>query len=306
MKYTKKDLGTTITGFFMALADSVPGVSGGTIIYIVGKYEQFVDSIASLSRKSSKEQFRKSVDFLIKLLIGWSIGMVLSLSIIGSLLIKIPYELISLFFGFVLISIPFIIKQENLLQKISVKNIFFTILGIVVVVFLSSFSTSVIDFSAEHNPLLYLYLFIVGAISISAMVLPGISGSTFLLIFGVYVPIVNAVKLVLQFNFTYLDLCIAFGLGVLLGIAYFSRLAKYLFKHYRNITIFFIVGLLIGSLYSISLGPTSLADHAGNSLNLATLNFDNVNYFYLLAGVAVIVILEVVKNLKKLKQSENN
>lgn len=301
MKYTKKDFGTTMSGFFMALADSVPGVSGGTILYIVGKYEAFVDAIASLSSKSNKEQLKNSIDFIIKLLIGWIVGMILSLSIIGSLLIEIPYELVSLFFGFVLISIPFIIKQENLLKKLSFKNILFTIIGVVLVVVLSSFSTSVIDFSGDRSPLLYLYLFVVGAIAISAMVLPGISGSTFLLIFGVYVLIVHAVKQVLQFDFSYLDICIAFGLGVLVGLAYFSRFARYLFQHHRDITIFFIVGLLIGSLYSITLGPTLLVDHNGNSLDLTTLNFENVNYLFLVLGVSIIVILEVFRMIKKPK-----
>ena len=63
------------------------------------------------------------------------------------------------------------------------------------------------------------------------MVLPGISGSTFLLIFGVYVPIIHAIKAVLKFDFTHLDITIVFALGVLLGLAYFARLVKYLFEN---------------------------------------------------------------------------
>lgn len=304
MKYTKKDFTTSITGFFMAIADSVPGVSGGTIVYIAGKYEDFVGSIAGISRKSDKEKIKKSIDFLIKLILGWVLGMGISISIIASLFEQIPYQLISLFFGFVLISIPFIIKEESLFKKISILNLTIMFLSIALVVAISSFSSSSINFNDERTLSMYLYLFFVGAIAICAMVLPGISGSTFLLIFGVYVPIVNAVKSVLKFDFTYLDLTIVFGLGVLIGLGYFSRIIKYLFENYRAQTIFSALGLLIGSLYSIIVGPTSLTDAAGNNLNLSPLNLSNVDFIWLLMGISIIVLLEWIRLFKNKKESK--
>lgn len=298
MKYTKKDITTSITGFFMAIADSVPGVSGGTIVYIAGKYEDFVGSIAGLSRKSDKAHLKKSIEFLLKLLLGWIIGMGISISIISSLFSQIPYQLISLFFGFVLISIPFIIKEEKLLNKISIRNLVIMLIAISLVVFISSFSSSSINFNDERTLSMYAYVFFVGAIAICAMVLPGISGSTFLLIFGVYVPIIHAIKAVLKFDFTHLDITIVFALGVLLGLAYFARLVKYLFENYRIQTIFAALGLLIGSLYSIIIGPTSLSDEAGNSLNLSALSLDNVDFIWLLMGISIIVLLEWIRLFK--------
>ena len=85
-------------------------------------------------------------------------------------------------------------------------------------------------------------------IAISAMVLPGISGSTLLLIFGLYTGIIGAVKEVLTFNFSYLPILIIFGLGVLTGIATTIKVIKFVLKKYRSQTVYLILGLMIGSL----------------------------------------------------------
>lgn len=102
------------------------------------------------------------------------------------------------------------------------------------------------------------YVFVVGMIAISAMVLPGISGSTLLLIFGLYVPIVSAVKEVITFNFDYLPIVMIFGFGVLGGIFATIRIVKYVLNNYRSQTIYMILGLMIGSLYAVVMGPASL------------------------------------------------
>ncbi|MDF9866468.1 putative membrane protein [Bacilli bacterium PM5-3] len=298
MKYQKKDIMTTITGFLMAIADSVPGVSGGTIAYILGKYEQFVSSIAAFGSSSTKQEKKDAIDFLLKFVVGWAIGMVLALSLIASLVGEKPYELVSLFLGFILVAIPFIFTQEKLQNKINLKHILFTMAGIVLVVVVTNFSSTAIDLSADTSILKYVYIFIVGAIAISAMILPGISGSTFLLIFGLYMPIVSAVKEVLKFNFSQLDIVLVFGFGVLLGLFYFSKLVKYLMKNHREIVVFFVMGLMIGSIYAIIMGPTSLSDDVTKeSLNLAPLNFENIKLIWMLAGVGIIIALEKIKKI---------
>ena len=298
MKYERKDLFTTITGFLMAIADSVPGISGGTVAYILGKYDEFVISIASISGNSSKEEKRKARNFLIKLLIGWVIGLVLAISVIAGIVQTKPYELISLFLGFVILSIPYIIKQEGLLKHITIPHLLLSLVGVIAVVIITSFTSSAIDLTAQKSILNYVFIFGVGAIAISAMLIPGISGSTFMLIFGIYIPMVAALSQIMRFNFVNLDIVLAFGFGVLFGLFSFSKLVRFLLKHYRSKIVFFGVGLMIGSIYAIIMGPTTLADKVTKvNLGLDPVNFDNVKWIWLILGGVVIVSLEKLKNM---------
>lgn len=297
MKYNRKDVLTTLTGFLMAIADSVPGVSGGTIAYITGKYETFIGSIAALGSKSSKDEKKHAIEFLLKLGIGWVVGMVLAISLIASLVSVKPYELVSLFLGFIIISIPFIAREERILKHIELKNILCLLGGIITVVSITYFSSSVINLGTETSILKYIYIFIAGIIAISAMILPGISGSTFLLIFGLYIPIITAVKGVLHLDFSGLTICLVFGVGVLIGLFYFSKFLKHLLAQYRLQVVFVVIGLMIGSIYAIIMGPTALTDDNKQSLGLAPLNLENFKLVWGLIGVATILGLEKLKNI---------
>ena len=95
-----------IRGFFMSLADSVPGVSGGTIAFILGFYDDFIGSLNSLISKNSKEDKKQAIFFLIKLGIGWITGMVLSVLILSSIFDSHIYSISSLFTGFIIVAIP--------------------------------------------------------------------------------------------------------------------------------------------------------------------------------------------------------
>ena len=209
-----------IRGLCMALADSVPGVSGGTIAFIMGFYDKFINSLDSLIYGSKKEKI-ESLKFLIKLGIGWIVGMVLAALVLANLFDKHIYIISSLFLGFVIFAIPLIIKEEKENLKGKYYNIIFTIIGIALVVLITILnpvsSNSTIDIT-KLNFGLIIYLIIAGMVAISAMVLPGISGSTLLLIFGLYVSIMTGIKEVLHFNLEYLPSLIFFGLGVIIGI----------------------------------------------------------------------------------------
>ena len=102
------------------------------------------------------------------------------------------------------------------------------------------------------------YIFVSGLIAISAMVLPGISGSTILLIFALYTPILNSINKVIQLKFEYLPAIIIFGIGVIIGILLTVRIVRSLLRKYRAGMIYCIIGLMIGSIYSVIMGPTSL------------------------------------------------
>lgn len=250
-----------IRGFCMALADSVPGVSGGTIAFILGFYDQFINSLNNLVFGHKKEK-KEALFFLLKLGIGWVIGMVLAILVLTSLFANHIYEVSSVFIGFILFSLPLIISEEKGVLKGKYKNLLFLILGIVIVSLITYFnpmngSENVVDITNLSFGLI-LYVFVAAMIAISAMVLPGISGSTLLLIFGLYIPITTAIKEFLHLNFGYFPILVIFGLGVLTGIAVVIKGIKAALSKYRSQTVYLILGLMLGSLYAIVMGPTTL------------------------------------------------
>lgn len=250
-----------VRGFCMALADSVPGVSGGTIAFILGFYDQFINSLNNLVFGNKKEK-KEALFFLLKLGIGWVIGMVLAILVLTSLFANHIYEVSSVFIGFIIFSLPLIISEEKGVLKGKYKNLLFLILGIVIVSLITYFnpmngSENVVDITNLSFGLI-LYVFVAAMIAISAMVLPGISGSTLLLIFGLYIPITTAIKEFLHLNFGYFPILAIFGLGVLTGIAVVIKGIKTALSKYRSQTVYLILGLMLGSLYAIVMGPTTL------------------------------------------------
>ncbi len=209
-----------IRGFCMALADSVPGVSGGTIAFLLGFYDQFISSIDDLIR-GSLEQKKNALIFLIKLGIGWACGMVLAILILTSVFEAHIYAISSMFIGFILFAIPIVVKEEKDVLQSHAKAAFFVLIGAAVVCAITYFNpvSGGNSMSLEHfNVQLGIYVFIAGAIAISAMVLPGISGSTLLLIMGIYLPVITAIKDILHFDFAAFPTVFMFGCGILAGI----------------------------------------------------------------------------------------
>lgn len=289
-----------IRGFFMSLADSVPGVSGGTIAFILGFYDDFIGSLNSLISKNSKEDKKQAIFFLIKLGIGWITGMVLSVLILSSIFDSHIYSISSLFTGFIIVAIPLIIKQEkdSLIGKY--KNIIFTLIGILIVALITYFNPSGtnggMNLSLENLSIgLGIFIFVAGMIAISAMVLPGISGSTLLLIFGLYTGIINSIKEVLHLNFSYLPVLIIFGLGVITGILSTIKLIKFLLSKYRSAMIYLILGLMLGSLYAVFMGPTTL------EVPQPAMNLSSFNWIFFIIGGALIIVLEKFKNILEKK-----
>lgn len=278
-----------ILGFCMALADSVPGVSGGTVAFLLGFYDEFINSLNYLI-KGNKEERIKAIKFLIKLLIGWVVGMALAVSILANVFDQGIYKISSLFLGLVITSIPIMIMEEkkNLKNK---KNMLFMIPGILLVVVLSIIKvTKGLDLQ-NLNLGMIIYIMISGMLAISAMVLPGISGSTLLLSFGLYIPIITAIKNLLHFDFSGFSLLLIFGIGVLLGIFVSIRGIKKVLEKYRSQTLYVIIGMMIGSLYAIIVGPTTL------KVPKEAMNFHNFSIIYFLIGILIVFGLQKMKSL---------
>ena len=282
-----------IRGLCMALADSVPGVSGGTIAFIMGFYDKFINSLDSLIYGSKKEKI-ESLKFLIKLGIGWIVGMVLAALVLANLFDKHIYIISSLFLGFVIFAIPLIIKEEKECLKGKYYNIIFTIIGIVLVVLITILNPVSSNSSVDITKLnfgLIIYLIIAGMVAISAMVLPGISGSTLLLIFGLYISIMTGIKEVLHFNLKYLPALIFFALGVVMGILLVIKILKNALKKFRSATIYLVLGLMLGSIYAIIMGPTTLKV-AKSAMSIKTFNI----LFFIIGGI-IIIGLEKLKDI---------
>ena len=256
-----KKLIDSFRGFCMALADSVPGVSGGTVAFILGFYDKFINSLNNII-SGSKEERIDAIKFLAKLLAGWAVGMILAVLFLSSAFESHIYAVSSLFLGFIIFAIPLIVKEEKESLVGKYKYLIFTVIGIAIVVAITYFNPiSGSGTSVDVNSLnfgLIMYIFVCAMIAISAMVLPGISGSTLLLIFGLYIPIINAIKEFLHLNLNYLPVLIIFGLGVITGILLVIKLIKMALEKFRPQTIYLIIGLMIGSLYAIVMGPTTL------------------------------------------------
>ena len=281
-----------INGFCMALADSVPGVSGGTVAFILGFYDKFIGSLDSLFRGKMEEK-KSALLFLIKLGIGWACGFIIAALVLGSIFNEQIYNISSLFIGFIIFAIPIVIYEEREALKKNYLNVIFALIGIVFVVaitLLNPASGQGISVHVDNLSIgLIAYVFFAAMIAISAMVLPGISGSTLLLIFGLYVPIMSAVKEFLHMNFSYFPILCVFGLGVITGIVLFVGLIRKALEKFRPQTIYVIIGMMIGSLFSIVMGPTTL------EVPQAAMSFNTFNILFFIIGGVIIVGLQAFK-----------
>ena len=287
-----------IRGMFMAFADSVPGVSGGTIAFIMGFYNELVESIGLLVSKSTEKDKKRAFVFLLKLGLGWLMGMITSILFISSIFERQIYNISSLFVGFILFSIPLVLKEEKHHLKNNFRHLIYVFIGIVVVSLITYFNPvskgGGINISIhQFSPLLGLYVFVAGSIAISAMILPGISGSTLLLIFGLYTSIINAAKNVILLNFNYLPILILFGAGVLFGIVSIIRVLEHWLKTKRSQLVYLIIGLMLGSLYAVFMGPTTL------DVPRAPLSIENFSFVFFLIGGATIFALDSLKLILK-------
>jgi putative membrane protein len=239
----------------MGAADVVPGVSGGTIAFISGIYEELLTSISNVNfgllKTLKKEGFKvawKQLNgaFLASLFLGIFISIVSLAKTIKYLLENEPILLWSFFFGLVVASIIFIGKQvENWNYKFLFLAMFGVAFGYIITIASSTTLT-------EIN---YLFLVFAGAIASCAMILPGISGSYILLLMGVYPVVMTAIT---HRDFTIIS---AIGIGVILGLLLFSRLLKWLFKKYKNQMLVVLTGLMLGSLNKVWPWKTTISTY---------------------------------------------
>jgi putative membrane protein len=247
----KNTLKTVLKGAAMGIAEVIPGVSGGTIAFITGIYERLLDAIKminpSLLKTWKKEGFRAvlvkmDAFFLMKLFGGMVLGFVVGLKVIVSLLESHPVHIWSFFFGLIIASVPIVGKQ---VKKWGGLEIVMLVFGAALVYWITIAGPS----QGSENLLI---VFIAGIVGVSALMLPGLSGSFILLLMGMYTIIMPAISAFLDHPFgPETTMLVVFGLGLLVGLFSFARLLSYTFKKYPNPTLALLTGFLIGSLNKV-------------------------------------------------------
>ena len=279
-------------GFLMALADSVPGVSGGTVAVLLGIYDDFNCSLNDIVSRD-KEKRKKAIIFLVKLMSGWIAGMVSAVLVITAVFEKNIYEISSLFLGFVIFAIPLILMEEKESFKGKYYNVIWTVLGAALVVAITLFSGDASGSSLAWGDFGFvtgILLFLGAMCAISAMVLPGISGSTILLVFGFYQPVMDAIKGFLKLDFSYIPALCIFGFGVIAGVFTTVKGLKAALTKARSATMYAIIGMMFGSLYAIVMGAESLKNDPKPAMN-----FDTFNVVFFIIGGVVILGLQALK-----------
>ncbi len=283
-----------VRGFLMAVADSMPGVSGGTIAFIMGFYDKLIENIDTIIYSKTIREKKEPVTFLLQLGVGWVIGLVLSVKLISSIFENNIYLISSLFIGFIVFSIPYLILEEMEVLKKNKKGILFTVVGAIGVYVISSQSGEVINIDGSLNETNYIYLFFSGAIAISAMILPGISGSTLLLILGVYSQIIFTIDEVISFNFANINILIIFAIGIFFGALFSIKTVSHCLKKYRSSIIYLVIGLMIGSIYAITVGPATL-DTPVDKMDLTTFDF----IFFIIGGMCITLLEKMNRREKR-------
>jgi len=246
MKRSLKDyIIISLKGMAMGAADVVPGVSGGTIAFISGIYEELLESISSFNFgliRVLKDKRFKSVwekvngSFLAALFTGVLISIISLAKLIETLLENHPILIWSFFYGLVLASIIYIGKQ---ISKWNTGSVLFLIIGGILAFYITTLNPMVSENSSAW------FLFLAGMIAICAMILPGISGSFILVLLGAYKPVLNAL------NTRDLTSIFVFMFGAIVGLLTFSRILKWFFSTYKNYTLATLTGFIIGSLNKI-------------------------------------------------------
>jgi putative membrane protein len=234
----------SLKGVAMGAADVVPGVSGGTIAFISGIYEELITSINGINfsqfkilQKEGFKPFWRAINgnFLLALFLGIFISVFSLARMISWLLVNQPILLWSFFFGLVFASIFFIARA---IEKWNLGTITAFILGTIVAYYITTLPPS-------ENTGSLPFLFLSGALAVCAMILPGISGAFILVLLGSYKTILDAVH---QKDF-YIIATVA--TGAIFGLLSFARLLKWMFENYKNTTLALLTGFILGSLSKI-------------------------------------------------------
>jgi putative membrane protein len=296
-----------LKGIAMGAADVVPGVSGGTIAFISGIYEELLSSISAINFATLKLLKKEGIkaawkaingNFLLALLSGIFISIISLAKLISWLLENKPIMVWSFFFGLVLASILYVGKQ---IEKWNAVTIILLIIGAFTAYFITTLQPAI-----ENSSLLF--YFIAGALAICAMILPGISGSFILVLLGAYKPVLDAI------HNRDVKLIGIVAIGAVVGLLSFSKILRWLFDHHKNYTLAVLTGFILGSLNKIWPWKEALTWRVNshgikvpfNEQSVSPFSFEGDSQLMMaiilsIIGFAVIILLEKLANISNKK-----
>lgn len=311
-----KHIITALKGFLIGASNVIPGVSGGTMAVLTGIYGKLVDSIASLSRKTTwkalfKGEFKdfwKDINGSFLLALG--IGVLISIASLAKLVTFVfgnyPVQTWAFFFGLVAASAVVMFKG---IKGWKASSVIFAVTGLIIGVGVSLIPedgslaaaqgvTGIPSFTE------CLYLFVCGAVAMCTMILPGISGSFMLLVMGRYEYVMDAISGLVSMENVGVNVVIlsCFALGALLGILAFARFLNWLLSRWETQTMVLLLGFIVGSLVklwpwaNVQLLDDTLPDHSNLHIAGAVI--------FCLIGVAAVLVPELVTALKKKKSNQ--
>lgn len=243
-----------VKGFFIGVANVIPGVSGGTIALILGIYEKLISTIGNIYKN-----LKENILFLLPIVIGMGLSIVTTSKVVSYSYNNFPLPTLMFFVGLVCGGIPMLVKNvKGKKENKQLSSYIILILTFLSVIFMASYKfifsiNSEVSF-ASMNIGSFLILFVIGIIASATMVIPGISGSLVLMILGYYYPIIETINNLFKGDFLHNALILGvFGIGVVVGIVLISKLLELLFKNYKTKTYFGVLGFVFASVIAIPL-----------------------------------------------------
>lgn len=287
-----------VCGILVGIANIIPGVSGGTIIVILGLFDKLMDAISNVFKlKISFKERLENLWFIMQVLIGAAIGLIAFAKILNYLFVHFELQTIALFAGLILLSLPMLKKEEMDGKKI---NILFFILGILTIGIINYLSPgeegNIVTYeeliSKSLTPAFIGSLILMGALAGATMIFPGVSGSMVLLVLGWYHMFKGYVAAVTTFDIKILIPLIFIALGIGIGIIFSAKLTSFLLKKYKINTMSFILGLIIMS--AIVIFPLKKELYTFGNIITSVITF--------ILGGGLIILLEKFKE-KEIKKS---
>ena len=303
-----------IKGMCMGIADIVPGVSGGTIAIITGVYEELLKTINKFDFKILNELKNRrfklvwesyNLNFIFFLGFGILSSIVILSHFIIILLNEFPIAIWSLFLGLISSSIIFLFKTTS---KLDFKNskyfipfqLYFLIIGIFIAVYIQTLNSGNVEVNS-------LYLFFCGMVSITAMLLPGVSGAYILVLMGAYETMLITLREISKLNSDYFLNFISFAIGALLSVKLFSKILTWSYKNYKDNTLFCLIGFMIGSLPTLwPWKKNNDSEFFVDKLYIPKNYFNNSEFnegiLFFTIGVILVLLLEFISNKNEKKR----
>ena len=303
-----------IKGMCMGIADIVPGVSGGTIAIITGVYEELLKTINKFDFKILNDLKNRrfklvwesyNLNFIFFLGVGILSSIVILSHFIIILLNEFPTAIWSLFLGLISSSIIFLFKTTS---KLNFKNskyfipfqLYFLIIGMFTAVYIQTLNSGNVEVNS-------LYLFFCGMVSITAMLLPGVSGAYILVLLGAYETMLITLREISKFNSDYFLNFISFAFGALLSVKLFSKILTWSYKNYKDNTLFCLIGFMIGSLPTLwPWKKNNDSEFFVEKLYIPKNYFNNSEFnegiLFFTIGVMSVLLLEFISNKNEKKR----